>query len=86
MSFASTLPARAAAEPMVLPVRYVTLGKFEQLTGYSPDAVHAKIQRGQWLEGRLWKKAPDGRVMVDLVGYSKWVEGESVCPPQPRRR
>jgi len=33
-----------------------------------------KIERGDWQEGKVWRRAPDGHVMLDTVGYEKWVE------------
>ena len=56
-------------------MRYVTIEKASDLTGYTPDAIRSKIKRGDWLEGAVWQRAPDGRVLIDLQGYDKWVEG-----------
>jgi hypothetical protein len=35
-----------------------------------------KIERGDWAEGKVWRRAPDGRVMIDLTGYQKWAESQ----------
>ena len=40
--------------------------------GYTPDAVRSKIKRGDWLEGEVWIKAPDVRILIDCEGYEKW--------------
>ncbi|GAA0718003.1 hypothetical protein [Dokdonella soli] len=53
-------------------LRYVTIDKFSELSGYTPDAVRSKIKRGDWLEGRLWIKAPAGRILIDMHGYDAW--------------
>jgi hypothetical protein len=58
----------------VLPARYVLLPLANALTGYTVKAMERKIERGDWPEGRVWKRAPDGHVMIDLVGYERWVE------------
>jgi hypothetical protein len=58
----------------VLPARYVLLSLASMITGYSVKAIERKIERGDWQEGKVWKRAPDGRVVIDLVGYNKWVE------------
>lgn len=54
--------------------RYVRLSLFERLTGYTQKAVRRKIESGAWLEGREYRRAPDGHIIVDLHGYQKWVE------------
>lgn len=56
--------------------RFVTIKRFEELTGYSEKAVRSKMTRGDWLEGRVFHKAPDGRVLMDMKGYEEWVLGE----------
>ena len=61
---------------VVLPARYVLLQLATALTGYSVKAMQRKIERGDWSEGKVWRRAPDGRVMVDLVGYQKWAESQ----------
>lgn len=37
------------------------------------------MQDGIWVEGREFRKAPDGHIMIDLEGYTRWVEGEKVA-------
>ena len=61
-----------------LNARYVRVNKFAQLTGYTDKAVRCKIAEGVWLEGKQWRRAPDGAILVDLVGYERWVEGNRV--------
>ncbi len=63
-----------ALPPPVLPARYVLLSLASVITGYSVKAIERKIERGDWQEGKVWKRAPDGRVVIDLVGYNRWVE------------
>jgi hypothetical protein len=65
----------SAERPLaVLPARYVLLPLANALTGYSVKAMERKIERGDWQEGKVWKRAPDGRVMIDMTGYQRWVE------------
>jgi hypothetical protein len=59
-------------------LRHVTIPKAAAETGYTEDAIRSKIKRGEWLEGVVWIKAPDGRILIDLEGYEKWATGE-VC-------
>jgi hypothetical protein len=58
-------------------LRFVTIEKFCSESGYSADAVRSKIKRGDWLEKVVWVKAPDGRILIDLKGYERWVTGET---------
>ena len=67
-----------AKEASVNMIRYVLIPAFSLLTGYSEKAVRRKIEDGVWLQGDVWKKAPDGHIMIDLEGYQRWVEGEKV--------
>lgn len=62
--------------PAPLPVYLVQLSVFEQLTGYSADAVDKKIKRGVWREGIHFRRAPDGHILIDLRGYHAWAEGQ----------
>lgn len=56
-------------------VRHVTISRFAEITGYSEKAVRHKIDLGVWIEGRQYRKAPDNRILVDIEGYERWVEG-----------
>lgn len=55
-------------------MRYVTVKRFSELSGYTEAAVRAKIRDGVWLEGGVWKRAPDGRILIDVKSYTAWVE------------
>ena len=58
-----------------MPPRYVLIRRFAELTGYTVKAVQRKMEDGVWVEGREWKKAPDGHPMIDVEGFQRWVEG-----------
>lgn len=58
--------------------RHVTIKKFSEQSGYTQDAIRAKIKTGVWLQGVVWIKAPDGRVLIDMEGYEQWVAGHQV--------
>ncbi len=66
-------------------IRYQTIAKFSAESGYSEDAINSKIRDGVWLEGQVWKKAPDGRRLIDLEGFSQWVEMEQASPQSVKR-
>lgn len=54
--------------------RYIHPAKFEELTGYTVKAITRKIEDQVWREGHEYRKAPDGRILIDIEGYNKWVE------------
>lgn len=68
-------PPVAHQAPAVVPGRYVLLSLASLVTGYTVKAMERKIERGDWVENKVWRRAPDGRILIDLVGYEKWVEG-----------
>lgn len=59
-------------------LRYLTIPKFAAESGYTEDAIRAKIRTGVWLGDQVWVKAPDGRILIDVQGYEKWVEEVAV--------
>jgi hypothetical protein len=65
--------------------RFVTIEKFEALTGYTAEAVRSKIKRGDWLEEAVWVKAPDGRILMDMEGFEWWVVHGKGASAQLRR-
>ncbi len=58
-------------------ISWVKLNRFCELTGYTPDAIYAKMRKGAWAEGLHWRKAPDGHIMVNIEAYDRWVEGNA---------
>ncbi|MBK5415593.1 excisionase [Pseudomonas sp. TH31] len=55
-------------------MRYVTVKKFSSESGYTEAAIRSKIADGTWEKDYVWRKAPDGRVLIDVDGYEAWVE------------
>jgi hypothetical protein len=68
-------PRPTEAPVAVGTARYVLLPLANLLTGYSVKAMERKIERGDWQEGKVWRRAPDGHIVIDIVGYQKWVDG-----------
>jgi hypothetical protein len=62
-------------------VRYVTIRKFSEESGYTEKAIYNKVNDGTWLENMVWKRAPDGRVLIDKEGYERWARGEFSSQP-----
>ena len=56
------------------PTLYVTIPVASAMTGYSAKAIRRKIECRVWIEGREFRKAPDGHVLISLKGYQQWVE------------
>lgn len=65
-------------------MRYATVTRFSELSGYTPDAIRSKIKRGDWLQGHEWQRAPDGRTLIDIEGVELWVTGKA-CGKSLRR-
>ncbi|GIZ54044.1 hypothetical protein [Noviherbaspirillum aridicola] len=61
------------APPVEIHVRYLLIPLFCRITGYTEKAVRRKIQDGKWIEGRHYRKAPDGHITMDLQAYYRWV-------------
>ena len=55
-------------------LEYVLIPVFCALVGYTDKAVRRKIQDGVWLEGKHYRKAPDGHIMMNMPEIYKWVE------------
>jgi hypothetical protein len=53
--------------------RYVTIGKFSEISGYSKRAIESKINKGIWADGIHYRRAPDNRILVDIDTFEKWV-------------
>lgn len=72
-------PAYVAPQPqqvfMVGPARFMTIDAFAAISGYTSSAIRSKKAEGIWREGKEYVIAPDGRILVDVEGYNKWVQG-----------
>jgi hypothetical protein len=63
---------RATDAPLVVgTARYVLLPLANLLTGYSVKVMERKIERGDWQEGKVWMRAPNRRIVIDVVGYQR---------------
>jgi len=60
---------------MVAPAPYVTIEQASVMIGLTPKACRKKIECGIWLEGREYRRGPDGRIYVSITGFKNWVEG-----------
>lgn len=55
--------------------RWIKLSKHCEVTGDTPDAVHARRRKHQWTEGVQCKLGPDNNLYINPEEYNKWVEG-----------
>jgi hypothetical protein len=62
---------------LVAPARYITVTLAAVVTGYTESAIYNKISKGDWVENKEWRRGPDGKPLVDLQGYERWVERQS---------
>lgn len=60
--------------PMMAPAPYVTIPLAAMITGLSEKAIRRKIEDGKWLEGKEYRRSPDGGIFISMKGYQKWVE------------
>lgn len=76
LSRAPEIDREGHPSPSVQPGRYMLIPSFATLTGYTEKAIRRKIQEGYWIEGRHYRKSPDGRIHMDLQAYYRWIEGD----------
>ncbi len=53
---------------------YVTIRLAAAITGLTEKAIRRKIEDGKWLEGREYRRSPDGGIFISIKGYQRWVE------------
>lgn len=53
---------------------YVTVRAASTITGLTEKAIRRKIEEGKWLEGREYRRSPDGGIFISLKGFEQWVE------------
>lgn len=60
----------------ISPYEWVRLSLHCEATGDTPDAVHARRRKRQWIDGVHCRIAPDGNLYVNPSEYNKWVASE----------
>ena len=53
--------------------KWVKLGRFCELTGFTQKSVYALIKGGRWMLSREYKQI-NRRYFVNLEAYERWVE------------
>jgi hypothetical protein len=58
----------------ISPAPYITIHLAALITGLTEKAIRRKIESGKWIEGREFRRSPDGGIFISLKGYQEWVE------------
>jgi hypothetical protein len=66
-------------------MKWVTIKKAAELSGYSEKAIRNKNEKGVWRQGDIWIKAPDGRILISIEGIERWAEGQLPFPQRQYR-
>ena len=70
-------------------LEWIRLGRHCELSGDTPDEVHARRRKRQWLDGVQSVVGPDGNLWVSPAAVNAWVSGtdeSSKVPPALRAR
>lgn len=62
------------ASIQINPAPYVTVKLASTITGLTEKAIRRKIEEGKWLDGREYRRSPDGGIFISIKGYAAWVE------------
>ncbi len=63
---------------MSYPNRYVTIDKCSEFYGFTKEAIRQLKKKGQWREKIHWRKAPNGRILIDIKAIDEWI-GLKIC-------
>jgi hypothetical protein len=66
-----------SAVMLIQPAPYVTIKLFEAISGLTEKAIRRKIEDGKWIEGREYRRSPDGGLFISINGYTRWIEGKA---------
>jgi hypothetical protein len=58
----------------LVPAPYVTIPLAACLTGLTEKAIRRKIEDGKWLDGREYRRSPDGGIFISIKGFQAWIE------------
>lgn len=62
----------------IMPAPYVTVKLAAAMTGLSQKAIRRKMENGKWLEGREYRRSPDGGIFISIKGFTAWLEKPTV--------
>lgn len=61
--------------PLLAPARMVTIKLYSTISGKTEGAIRKKIERGIWVEGKQYRRDPEGCIWIITRGVEQWVEG-----------
>ncbi|MGJ0485660.1 MAG: excisionase family protein [Methylomicrobium sp.] len=56
--------------------QFVTIEKCAELYGLTQEAIRQYKKKGQWREKIHWRKAPNGRIFINIKAVDAWIEGK----------
>lgn len=59
-------------------MNWVLIKTLVDLTGYTEQAIRAKVKKGVWVCGTHWRKAPDGHIFFSPLAIAAWIEGKGM--------
>lgn len=59
----------------VAPAPYVRIHLYAAISGLTEKAIRCKIEQGKWVEGKQFRRSPDGEIWISVNGVARWVEG-----------
>jgi hypothetical protein len=68
-------------KPPVVPLDWIKLDRYCELTGDTPGAVHARRRKRQWTNGVQCIVGPDGNLWINPAAFNAWVRGEKAPEP-----
>ncbi|WP_294767119.1 excisionase [uncultured Rhodoferax sp.] len=74
---AARAPGPQEAPVLVAPAPYVTIKLASVIIGLSEKAIRRKIEEGKWIDGKHYRRSPDGGIFVSIAWFVKWVEQEA---------
>ena len=74
MRMSSTDPA-VSPVIQVAPAPYVRIPLAAVIFGLTEKAIRRKIEDGKWVEGKQYRRSPDGEIWISVNGVARWVEG-----------
>lgn len=63
---------------LVAPAPYVTIPVAAAMIGLTEKAIRRKMEDGKWLEGKQYRRSPDGGIFISIEGFTSWVETDRV--------